>query len=158
MRKSKFATGSGRPRRAILGLDSLEGRVMPDGKIIASLSPTGVLTITGDDAPNGLTITVTATDVTIDPDASTFLNSKALGDSETFLGVVKTIKADFKGGNDSISISPTLPFVVPGAVSFLLGDGDNTLDLTTDKVITLGSLFTKGGDGLDTVTVQAGIG
>ena len=53
-------------------------------------------------------------------------------------------------------MDPTVDLLVPGAVSLTLGDGNNVLDLTTNNVITLGSLIVKGGDRSDTVTVQGG--
>jgi hypothetical protein len=71
---------------------------------------------------------------------------------------VTSIKVDLKGGGDLLSLDTTAPFVVSGAVSINLGDGNNTLDLTTSGQIDLGGLTVKGGDGTDTVTMNGAVG
>ena len=131
---------------------------MPAGLITASLSPTGLLTITGDDDANEVTIAITGAAVTLTPDVGTKINLKPTGMAETFTGPVTSIKADLKGGADIVRIDGLLPFVVSGAVFFNLGDGNNTLDLTTAGLIELGSLTVKAGDGSDTVTIDGGAG
>jgi hypothetical protein len=139
-------------RRTRLGLQTLEGREVPAGVVTATLSPTGVLSIVGDHDDNGFTLTVNSTTISLVPDGTTTLNIPS-----PLIGTVKSIKADLKGGDDTAVLDPTAIFEVPGAVNFLLGDGNNTLDLTTNQAILLGSLTVKGGDGSDMVTVQGGI-
>jgi hypothetical protein len=131
---------------------------MPAGLISAFLSPTGLLTITGDAHANGVTLKVTAGDVTLTPDADTTISSGAPGVPLTLPGVVKSIKADLKGSDDTLLIDNTVDFVVTGPVAITLGDGNNTLNLTTAGKITLGALTVKGADGTDTVTIQGGAG
>jgi hypothetical protein len=73
--------------------------------------------------------------------------------------VAKSIKADFKGGADDVSIKPDAPnadFVLSGPASFALGDGDNVLTLVTTGRIGLGGLTVTALDGIDTVTIQGG--
>ena len=71
----------------------------------------------------------------------------------TLTGTIKTIKADFKGGSDEVSVRPTDDFVLTGTVSLKLGEGDNTLDLVTTGRIGLRGLSVAAADGIDTVTV-----
>jgi hypothetical protein len=149
---------SSRFPRTQLTLQTLEDREVPAGLINASLSPTGVLTITGDDAGNGVMLKLTATDVTLDPDATTSVNGQGNDVNVVLAGTVTSIKADLKGGNDDVSIDPLSSFQMTGAASFTLGDGNNNLNLTTNLFITLASLTVKGGDGIDTVVVQGGAG
>jgi len=144
--------------RSVLSLEPLEGREVPAGLVSALLSPLGVLTITGDADTNGVTLKVTAADVTLTPDADTTINSAAAGVPVTLSGVVKSIKADLKGSDDTLLIDNTVDFVVTGPVAIALGDGNNTLNLTTAGKITLGALTVKGLDGTDTVTIQGGAG
>ena len=144
--------------RRQLALQTLEGRDVPAGTVTATLSATGVLTIVGDDNDNGFTLRVNAGNVVLDADASTFINAGAAGDPITLTGTVTSIKADLKGGGDTVALDPTAILNVPGAVSFTLGDGDNRLDLSSTLNITMGSLTVKGGDGEDVVIVQGGVG
>lgn len=147
---------SRKARSRRLSVEPLEGRVVPAGTVVASLSPLGVLTITGDDDDNGITLKVTGTDVTLTPDAGTAVGTSAPGDAVTIPGVVKSIKADLKGGADVVAIDGTAPFQLAGPVTISLGDGANTLDLVTTGKIQLSALTVKAGDGLDTVTVSGG--
>jgi hypothetical protein len=144
---------SPRSRRSRLSVEPLEGRVVPAGTVLASLSPLGVLTITGDDNDNGVTLKVTGTDIAITPDGTTTLTSTVPA-----TGVVKSINVNLKGGADTLAIDGTAPFQVPGPVTIALGDGDNTLDLVTTGQIKVGALTVKGGDGMDTATVSGGSG
>jgi hypothetical protein len=141
-------------RRSILSLQPLEGRVVPAGSITASVSALGVLTVTGDDSANGVTLKVTPAGVTLTSDGTTSINGLT---NPVTLPAIKSIKADLKGGDDTLSIDSTSGFAVTGLVGITLGDGDNTLNLTTTGKIELGALIVKGGDGADTVTVQGGV-
>jgi hypothetical protein len=151
-----------RARRSVLTVQPLEGRLAPAGLVLATLSPTGVLTLTGDEDDNGLAIKVTGGTVVLTPDAGTAVNAGSPGSVVPLNGVpVTSIKIDLKGGADTLSLDtsdPNATFAVPGVVSINLGDGNNILDLTTGGQITLGGLTVKGGDGTDTVTVNGAAG
>src|SRR4029434_3505079 len=68
-----------RSHRSVLTVQSLEGRLAPAGLVTATLSPTGVRTITGDDDDNGVSIQVSDGNVVLTPDAGTAVNSGAPG-------------------------------------------------------------------------------
>jgi hypothetical protein len=139
-------------RRSLLSLESLEGREVPAGTVTAFVTPLGVLTILGDDNANGVSIAMSAAGIaTLTPDATTTINGPAV-----VPGTVKSIKADFKGGDDTVSIHPTDGFKVTGTTAITLGDGNNTLDLVTTGVLDLAALTVKGGDGTDALTIQGG--
>lgn len=143
----------------MLSIECLDERVMPTGLITASLSPSGLLSLVGDDLDNVLTkITVTGANVVLTPDGATGINSANPGDPVTLPGSVKSIKADFHGGSDAIAIDPAADFVMSGTASITLGDGNNSLDMVTTQKIALKGLTVKGGDGIDLVTIQGGAG
>jgi hypothetical protein len=145
--------------RARLSVQLLEGRDVPNGTITASLSPTGVLTLTGDDDDNTVSLQLNSgTSVVLTPDGATQINTAAVGNAVTLNGTVKSIKANLLGGADTVSIDGAADFIVPGSVSLNLGDGNNTLNLTTTGKITLTGLTVTGGDGLDTINVSGGTG
>jgi len=143
-----------RSRRPVLSLQCLEAREVPAGNVTATVSPLGVFAILGDDDANDITVNVTATGATITGNAGTTVN----GAGSATVGTFKSIKADLKGGDDVFSIDPAAGFKVTGATSITLGDGDNTLNMITTGKIELAALTVKGGDGMDTVTVQGGAG
>jgi hypothetical protein len=140
---------------ARLALQPLEGRDVPAGSITASpISATGVLTVTGDDDANDVQITVTAGSVTLTSVNGTLINNSS--NPVVINGVVKSIKADFKGGADDVSVKPDADFVLAGPATFALGSGDNVLTLVTTGRIGLAGLTVSALDGLDVVTVQGG--
>jgi len=158
-------------RRARLSVQPLEGRDVPNGTITASLSPTGVLTLTGDNDDNVVTLKVTTglgANVVLTPDGATTIDDLAnpappVGGAPVVLtGTVTSIKANLLGGADNLSADPDSAFSVSGAVAISLGDGNNTLKLDTTgsggHPITLGGLSYTGGDGTDDVTVSGGPG
>jgi hypothetical protein len=139
-----------RPRLAV---QPLEGRLVPNGTIVATLSPAGLLTLIGDDDANGVSIKVGAS-VTLTQLGGTTINATGVP-----AGIaVKSIKADLKGGDDTLTIDGATDFNVSGPAAITLGDGNNTLTLVTTGKITLGSLAITGGDGSDTVTVNGAAG
>jgi len=140
-----------------LRLERLEAREVPAGQIQAALTA-GVLTLTGDDDSNVVTLKVTSTDVTLTPDGATAINGQAAGTPVTLTGAATTLKAALKSGADSLAIDAAADVILPGGAKVDLGDGDNTLNFTTDGKIELRSLSVVGGDGTDTVTVDAGTG
>jgi hypothetical protein len=152
-------------RRARLSLQPLEGRDVPNGTITAALSPTGVLTLTGDDDDNVVTLKInTGTNVVLTPDGATTIDNLAdstapvTGAAVTINGAVTSIKAKLNGGADVVSIDSTAEFSVSGAVSIALGDGNNQLILNTSGRISLGGITVTGGDGFDDVSVNGGAG
>jgi hypothetical protein len=139
------------PRRARLAVHPLEGRVVP-ASIAATFTPTtGLLTLTGTDDAEDVTIHLTGAGATFTSNNGTTLAAPVVGQ-------VKSIKADFKGGNDTVAVDNVLAFNVTGPVAIKLGDGNNVLDLVTSGAITLGGLTVTGGDGTDTVNVSGGAG
>lgn len=139
-----------------LCVETLEGRCVLAGTILATLSPAGLLTITGDDDFNVVTLLVTGSNVKLTPNGDTTINTKAPGAFDTLTGIVKNIRADMKGGGDDFSIDSGAAFTPAGAVSIALGDGNNTLTLSTTGALELSSLTVTGGDGSDDVTVKGG--
>jgi hypothetical protein len=145
--------------RARLSVQPLEGRDVPNGTITASLSPTGVLTLTGDDNDNDVVLTETGANLNLTSTGGT----QFTGPTSFALASVKSIKANLLGGVDSLSIDPAADFTVPGPVSISLGDGGNVatpdaLNLVTTGKITLGGLSVTGGDGYDAVSISGGAG
>lgn len=150
--------------RARLSVRPLEGRDVPNGTITASLSATGLLTLTGDDDDNQVTIQLNAGNVVLTPDPNTTVDDLAVpgtgtnGAIVTITGTVTSIKANLLGGADVLAANPTSPFGVTGPVAVNLGDGNNQLNLSTTGLVTLGGLTYTGGDGSDDVTVGGGAG
>jgi len=140
-----------------LGVQTLEGRIVPAGTILATLSPSGALSILGDDDFNVVTLLVTGNDVTLTPNGDTTINAAATGAPVTLVGVVKSIKADLKGGGDDVSINNAAAFNLSGAVAIALGDGNNTLTMNTTGIVSMASLTVTGGDGRDDVIVQGAV-
>ena len=144
----------GRDGRARLGVELLEARETPAGALTASVAA-GVLTINGDDDNNVFTLKVTASDVTITPDAATSVNGEAAGTAVIIAKSVTGLKVSLRGGNDSFSIDNAADFKLSGAANIDMGDGNNTVNLITSGQLELGSLTIIGGDGEDDVTAQA---
>jgi hypothetical protein len=151
-------------RKTRLWVQSLEGREVPAGVVTASLSPTGLLTLTGDDAANSIAVAVTPTAVILTPDLSTTIDDLgtagpgAPGASVTIGGVVTSLRATLNGGNDTLGIPTTADLTLPGSVTVDLGDGNNQLALGTSGKIDLGSLTVRAGDGLDNISLSGGGG
>jgi hypothetical protein len=153
-----------RPR---LFVESLEPRDVPTGVIQASLV-NGTLTLKGDDLANIVSIQINtgvAPTVVLTPDTGTSptliddVNDPATplpGDPVTIPGPMTALKVDLGGGDDSLTIDGSNDFVLPGGASLTLGDGNNTLGLSTSGKIDLAKLSVQGGDGADTVTVAGG--
>jgi hypothetical protein len=154
MRSSSYANAF----RTRLALESLEGRSVPAGNIAAAISPTGVLSLVGDDQANTVTILVTGLNVVVTPDASTNVNSAGAGNAVTLTGIAKSLATDLKGGDDSLSIDGASDFVLTGSAAIQLGGGSNTLNLVTTGQLQLGSLAVTADDGIENVTVSAGAG
>jgi hypothetical protein len=130
-----------------LQMHQLETRDTPAGTVTATFAG-GVLTLTGDDDSNQIQLMQLGTDITVVGNGGTTITG-----GPTFSNVT-SVKAVMKGGNDEILSNPIGPFSLSGAANFDLGDGDNTLGLSTAGVITLGSLTVKAGDGDDSITLS----
>lgn len=143
-------------RRTLLKLQPLEDRTTPSGLIKASFSPsTGALVLTGDDDANVVQIKAGA-NVTLTPDIDTTISGHPTGGTAVFNGTLRSIKIDMKGGDDVVSIDGTAPFQLAGAVKINLGDGSNSLDLSTAGAFSIGALSVTAGDGADTVNIVSG--
>src|SRR5262249_1043819 len=73
-------------------------------------------------------------------------------------GAATSLAANLAGGDDSLDIDPNSDFVLTGAAAINLGDGTNTLNLTTSEHVTLGSLVVTSGPGSNSVIVSPGAG
>src|SRR5262249_4682449 len=138
-----------------LRFEPLEGRAVPTGNVTASLIG-GRLTITGDDQDNALTLLVTATEATVaSADGTTTVNGQA---AVTLPGAATSLSANLHGGDDTLAIDPNSDFVLTGAAAINLGDGTNTLNLTTTGRLSLGSLAVTSGPGSNLVTLNPAAG
>jgi large repetitive protein len=150
-------SGRSKPRaaagRAVLALQTLEGREVPAGNVAASFSAAGVLTLIGDNAGNDVTLRVTGTTLTITGNAGTTINGRT---SVSAFAAVRAVQATLNEGDDALRINPTANFFVPGSVGINLGSGNNTLSLATAGRLTLGSLGVSAGAGNDTIIVAGG--
>src|SRR5262245_2494723 len=127
------------PRRTRLDCELLQDRVVPAGNVDASI-PGGVLTLTGDDLSNNVTIQITMAGTLIPPDLTTSVNGGTPGLPELFPAVLATsLKASFLGGNDLLSIESTSDFILPGGANVDLGGGTNALNFLTSAKVELGS-------------------
>ncbi|HVK11179.1 MAG TPA: hypothetical protein VM597_20590 [Gemmataceae bacterium] len=134
-----------------LRCEPLEARDQPAGIVVASVAG-GVLTLTGDDADNAVSLLQTGTTIEVTGQAGTTITG-----GPTFPNVT-AIRAVLADGNDSLGIDATAAFSLPGAVTADLGDGNNFLTLATSAKLELGSLGVTAGDGFDVVFVAGGAG
>jgi hypothetical protein len=142
--------GYPRALRTPLVLETLESRENPNGTVTAVQVGT-TLTLTGDDDNNVIQLKQVGGDITV-----TGTNTTITG-GPTFSGVT-SIRAFMRDGNDTVTTDTGSSFVLPGAASFDLGDGDNTLWLMTVQKLELGSLTVVAGDGYDNISVLGGSG
>jgi hypothetical protein len=146
----------GSNHRAVLALQTLEGREVPAGTVFASLSATGLLTLIGDNAANAITITATGASLTVTGNGGTTVNG--LFPFLTAPRAVTAVQATMNGGDDVVRIDPAANFLVSGPVAVNLGPGTNTLSLQTAGRIALASLNVVGGAGNDRFAVAGGVG
>ena len=140
-----------------LRLQPLEDRCTPAGVVRATLAG-GVLSLSGDDAPNTVAVGFADGTVTLTPDATTAINAAEPGEAVTLTGQARSLRAVLRGGVDTLTFDPAADVVLPDGASFNLGDGENTLSLVTAGRVELGRLAVTAGEGLDTVNVDAGVG
>lgn len=138
-----------RTRRAPLVLQQLESRVNPNGTVTASLAG-ATLTLTGDDDDNVVQLVQTPGNIEV-----LGLSNTTIVGGPNFAGVT-SIRAEFADGDDVLSIDATNDFVLSGAASLDLGDGDNFVGLNTSGKIGFANLAITAGDGQDDVSVTGG--
>jgi len=141
--------------RPVLRLQTLESRDVPAGNVTATLTPTGLLKLVGDDLANAVTIRVVDNSITVTANAGTFVNGLPFPISG--IGVVRAVQANMNGGDDVLRIDPTANFLIPGPLAVNLGPGNNFLGLETAGRIALGSLGAFADAGNDTIAVAGGL-
>jgi len=144
MRRDRAAQGRVVPSaRTTFTLERLEPRLLLSGNVAAVVSG-GILTITGDNLDNQISIDQSG----LDPDQfrvtaldSTWVN----GTCDVVLsGVTRGMKISMEDGNDSVVLDSV---AVPGNLKVDGGDGSNSLVI--DPSIIYGSLTVKNGEGHD---------
>lgn len=143
-------------------LEALEPRLAPAG-IVNITTSGGVLTITGDDNPNGVIVThVPATgewriDDTLG--ASTYNVNGVVIAAPFNIPAQNAIKVDLKEGNDRFEFRPTPSpsgLLLSGGIDIKLGSGNDYLELGFVSGYTMivgGPVSIDGGDGNDTLSV-----
>jgi hypothetical protein len=119
------------------------------GNVTAAIVNHG-LTLTGDSGNDQIEITQIGTNLfEVTGENGTTVNGKA---NQTF-SFTGNISANFKGGNDGLSLNGTLSsggyMTLPGSLTVVLGDGNNGLVLQNTTVS--GNLSVTGGSGADDV-------
>ena len=117
----------------LLRFEGLEARAMLTGTVTATAEG-GILTITGDDAANAITVHQTANpgDGTIAVQIQGLgtkinnLDTSTTGYSATFTGVTD-ISIAMNGGNDVLTMFNT---TIPNTLSIDMGDGNDVLTMT----------------------------
>lgn len=146
-------------------LETLEPRLAPAGLVTLTTSG-GVLTITGDDLPNGIRIThlplTNEWQISDNLVGTTYkLNGVDMAGPFT-IAAQNGIKADLKGGNDLVEIRPGAAgssMILTGGLNIKMGAGDDFLHLGNDALhnMTVGGAVTlDGGTGNDTMTLFTG--
>ena len=148
-----------RSRRPRLAIEPLEARDNPSGTVTAALSG-GVLTLSDtDDLDHSVEVRQTG------PGAFSVLGTDTAIQGGTLFAGVNSIVANLGAGNDWLTLSTTADqdadgapdFVLPGAVTADLGDGNSVFALTTFGKVQIGSLAVTAGDGADQIQVAGGV-
>lgn len=154
-----------RPRRARLTVQTLEARDVPAGTVKATLV-NGLLTLTGDDNSNAVSIIVTGAGAGGGPRVKLVAaDNTGIDGNIPADGDVTSIRAVMNGGNDSLIFgsevdldkdpNAAVDFILPGGAAIDLGDGDNTFTADLLGKLSLGDLSVTAGDGKDTVLISA---
>lgn len=143
-------------RRSKLNLESLEGREVP-ASVVTVTNAGGLLSLIGNDEGSGVRLKVEAAQVTVTPDATTDVGG-GNGVAQVFAGTATSLVADMKGGDDAIDIDPASAFILTGAATFKMGDGNSFIFMNTTAKIDLGSLSVTTGDGFDSLSIAGGVG
>ena len=96
--------------------------------------------------------------VVLTPDATTSINGGVPGAMTTIPGSTTALKANLANGNDVLNLLGDADFVMSGAATFDLGEGNDTLNLNTTGRISLGGLSVLGGEGDEVISVLGGFG
>ena len=116
-------------RHARLATERLERRHLLAASALTATVAGDVLTLVGDDLDSTLTIRVETSAVVLTPASDTRINGGDPGVAVTLQGVVRSLKADLKGGNDSLTCDASAPLSLPGGATVQLGSGNNQLYL-----------------------------
>jgi hypothetical protein len=130
-------------------IEFLESRIAPAG-IVTCVLTNGVLSFTGDDADNQISISpVGGGDYRIDGVGGTLFDNGNGGQVGFFVlsGTLLGLKVDLRGGAD---VFDATGLKVAGATNLLGGDGNDTFTLNNHTL--LGPVTINGGIGHDTVT------
>ena len=151
-------SGFDRIRFGTVDIGAFEVDYQTAGTVTVSLSRAGVLTLTGDAAANGVTLTLNelgvGTTVTGLGDTTLRFNG-IVRTSVTLTPTVRSVVTNLGAGDDVVLIDPTADFVLPGGATFGLGAGNNSLLLdTTGRLFVAGRLRVTAGAGLDTVLLR----
>lgn len=143
-------------------LEVLEPRLAPAG-LITLTTVGGILTITGDDVPNGIRIThlpLTNEWQIVDNLVGTTYKLNGVDMAGPFtIAAQNGIKADLKDGNDLVEIRPGTTgssMSLPGGMNIKMGAGNDQLHLGNDALQNMtvsGAVTLDGGTGDDTMTL-----
>jgi hypothetical protein len=154
---------SARSRRARLAFEYLESRDVPAGIITVS-AVNGVVALIGDDFDNFVSVSMTTganPTVTLTPDSTTTIDDLAVtgpgkqGDPVTLKVSMHDLHFVAKGGNDTFEVTDPNGLQLTGGLMLDMGDGDNTVKIDTDGLLSLGDFSVTAGDGFDTCVVTA---
>lgn len=153
--------GFDRIRGDAVDIGAFEVQYSTAGTVKLSLSKAGALTLTGDAADNGVTIQRNAAGgTTVTGLGTTNFNLNGVVQTAfTFAPTVKSIVANLGDGDDVLLIDAATDFQLPGGATFNLGAGDNTLNLVTSSLLSVGGpLRVTAGTGFDTVAINGAVG
>lgn len=150
---------SRRRQHHTLAAESLERRSMLAISVISASISGDVLSLVGDDLDSAVTFRVNAGDVVLTPGADTRINANAPGQAVTLSGVIRSLKADLKGGSDRIAADAAAPLALPGGATINLGSGNNVVQLSTPELpLQLGAVSITAAAGSDDVEIRGKAG
>lgn len=143
-------------RRSRLATERLEHRHLLAASAVTATVAGDVLTLVGDDLDSTLTIRIDSSAVVLTPDSDTRINGGDPGVAVTLQGVVRSLKADLKGGDDTLLSDASAPFSLPGGVTVQLGSGNNQIRLATPgEKIMLGPVSIAAGIGSNEIDIAS---
>ena len=146
-------------RRARLATERLERRHLLAASALTATVAGDVLTLVGDDLDSTLTIRVETSAVVLTPASDTRINDGDPGVAVTLQGVVRSLKADLRGGNDSLTCDASAPLSLPGGATVQLGSGNNQLLFSTPgQKIMLGPVSLTAGIGSNRIGIASQAG
>lgn len=118
-----------------------------------------VLTLVGDDLDSSISLRVDSSAVVVTPGSDTRINGGDPGVAVTLQGVVRSLRADLKGGDDSLAADTAVPFSLPGGVTVQLGSGNNQMQFATPgQKIMLGPVSIAAGIGSNEIQIASQAG